>query len=142
MLGVSGFFEWRDVNKKKYPYFIKTNNSELFSLGCIYETWVDKNTGELHNTFSIITTVANPLMEKIHNVKKRMPLIIAEEDERKWVDPSTGIDEIRSLIKPYNESEMTAYTISQAANSARANRNVPEILNAVNYPELALLDTI
>lgn len=71
-----------------------------------------------------------------------MPLIIAEEDERKWVDPSTGIDEIRSLIKPYNESEMTAYTISQAANSARANRNVPEILNAVNYPELALLDTI
>lgn len=142
LLGVSGFFEWRDVNKKKYPYFIKTNNSELFSLGCIYETWVDKNTGELHNTFSIITTVANPLMEKIHNVKKRMPLIIAEEDERKWVDPSTGIDEIRSLIKPYNESEMTAYTISQAANSARANRNVPEILNAVNYPELALLDTI
>lgn len=71
-----------------------------------------------------------------------MPLIIAEEDERKWVDPSTCIDEIKSLIKPYNETEMTAYTISQASNSARANRNVPEILNAVNYPELALLDAI
>ncbi len=140
LLGISGFYEWRDVNKKKYPYFIKTNSSEIFSLGCIYETWVDKNTGEMHNTFSIITTPANSMMEKIHNIKKRMPLIISKEDERKWVDPVSDISEIKSLIKPYDASEMTAITISQAANSARANRNVPEIVNHVSYPELTFLD--
>jgi len=44
------------------------------------------------------------------------------------------------LIKPYDASEMTANTISQAANSARANRNVPEIVNHVSYPELTFLD--
>ncbi len=140
LLAVSGFYEWREINKKKYPYFIKTIQSEIFSLGCIYEIWADKSTGELHHTFSILTTPANPLMEKIHNVKKRMPLIIAKEEEKKWVDPNIAIDEIKSMIKPYNESDMTAHSISQTANSARVNRNVPEILNPVDYPELALFD--
>jgi putative SOS response-associated peptidase YedK len=140
LLAVSGFYEWREINKKKYPYFIKTIQSEIFSLGCIYDIWTDKSTEELHHTFSILTTPANPLMEKIHNVKKRMPLIIAKEDEKKWVDPNISIDEIKSMIKPYNESDMTAHSISQTANSARVNRNVPEILNPVDYPELALFD--
>ena len=69
-----------------------------------------------------------------------MPLIIAKEEEKKWVDPNIAIDEIKSMIKPYNESDMTAHSISQTANSARVNRNVPEILNPVDYPELALFD--
>src|SRR5665647_3754057 len=36
LLGINGFYEWRDVNKIKYPYFICTKSSDIFSLGCIY----------------------------------------------------------------------------------------------------------
>lgn len=134
LLPVSGFFEWREVDKKKYPYFIRLKGEELFSLGCIFENWVDKSTGEIKNTFSIITTPANPLMEKIHNVKKRMPLIIHRHDEAAWIDPSLTKENIKDLIKPFDEEEMSAYTISQAANNPRNHRNVPEILNRVDYP--------
>jgi len=123
----------------KYPYFIHTKSSDLFSLGCIYESWVDKTTGEIRNTFSILTTPANPLMERIHNLKKRMPLILSREDEKKWIEPNLTPDQISELIKPYPESDMNAYTVSQNVNSARNNRNVPQSMEKIDYPELSLL---
>jgi len=140
LLGINGFYEWRDFNKQKYPYLIKTKSNEMFSLGCLYENWVDKSSGEIRNTFSILTTPANPLMEKIHNLKKRMPLILKKEDEEKWIDPRLKKEEIQELIKPYDEADMSAYTVSKFANSAANNRNVPEIIEKVEYPEMNLLE--
>jgi putative SOS response-associated peptidase YedK len=125
LLGINGFYEWRDMNKVKYPHFIRTKSEAIFSLGCIYESWVDHGTGEIRNTFSVLTTHANPLMEKIHNLKKRMPLILKPQDEQKWIQPSLTPEEIKELIKPYDESDMTAFTVSRDANSARVNRNTP-----------------
>lgn len=136
LLGINGFFEWREFNNKKYPYFIRTRTEEMFSLGCIYENWADRTTGEIRNTFSILTTPANPMMENIHNLKKRMPLILKKEDESLWIDPDLKNERIKALIKPYDESDMTAYTISQKVNSAQNNRNIPEIMAGVDYPEL------
>ena len=136
LLGVTGFYEWREANKAKYPYFIHTKSNDIFSLGCVYDTWVDKTTGEIRNTFSILTTAANPLMERIHNTKKRMPLILAPQDEQKWLNPTLTPSEIASLIQPYDAEDMTAYTVSKAANNVRNNRNVPEIMERVEYGEL------
>ena len=79
IIPVTGFFEWRDFNKNKYPYLIKLKDEEIFCLAGIYDTWVNKETGELKNTFSIITTEANPLMAKIHNLKLRMPFILQKD---------------------------------------------------------------
>jgi putative SOS response-associated peptidase YedK len=135
-LPVNGFYEWRDINKIKYPYLISVKSNEMFSLGCIYESWVDKSTGELKNTFSILTTPANPLMETIHNLKKRMPLILKQEDEARWVDPMLTSAQVNDLIKPYDEADMQAYTVSQTANSVKNNRNVEETIQKVEYPEL------
>jgi putative SOS response-associated peptidase YedK len=137
LLGVSGFYEWRDVNKVKYPYFIQTKNNEIFSLGCIYDTWIDKSTGEIKNTFAILTTPANALLETIHNTKKRMPLILAPDDEKKWIDPNLTLPDIRQLIKPYSASNLHAYTVSKQVNNARNNRNIPESMLKVDYPELS-----
>jgi len=139
LLGVNGFYEWRDLNKVKYPYYIHTKSSDIFSLGCIYESWVDKTTGEIKNTFSILTTPANPLMERIHNLKKRMPLILSPEDEKRWIEPNLTRDQINELIKPYPESNMIAYTVSQNVNSGKNNRNVPQSQEKVDYPELSSL---
>lgn len=136
LLGVNGFYEWQEYKKSKYPYLIQIKSEEIFSLGCIYETWVDQSTGEIRNTFSLVTTPANPLMEKIHNLKKRMPLIIAKSDEAKWIDPSLTREEIEKLIKPYPEEDMQAFTVSKLANNVRNERNVPEIIEKVEYEEL------
>jgi len=41
----------------------------------IWDTWEDKEDGKTLNTFSIITTKANPLLARIHDSKERMPVI-------------------------------------------------------------------
>ncbi len=136
LLPVSGFYEWRDLNGLKYPYYIQSNEGEMFTLGAIYDIWLDKLTGEMLETFSIITTAANPLMEKIHNLKKRMPLIVSEKDEEKWLDRSLKREQIAELIKPFPDKVMKAHTISRNASNAGFPRNVPEITKEVIYPEL------
>ena len=136
LLNVTAFFEWRDLGGKKYPYRISLKQQGTFALGCIYDKWVDKETGEIMMTFSVLTTKANDLMEKIHNLKKRMPLIIDRNDFKKWLDPDSNKEEVIQLMQPFPSGKMTAYTIGQYANSTRNNRNIPEISSAVTYPEI------
>lgn len=136
LLGINGFYEWRLFNKKKYPYFITSARSEVFSLGCIYDSWTDKVTGKIHLTFSVITTPANPMMETIHNTKKRMPLILNSEEEKRWVSTDLSPAEIEELIKPCKDGDLRAVTISMVVNYARNNRNLPDIMKQVIYPEL------
>ena len=133
LLPVSGFYEWRNINGQKYPYFIHSAENDYFSMGSIYDTWINKETGEVRHTFSIITTVANPLMEKIHNLKKRMPLILSPEDVMKWLDPDLKPEDIKKLIKPFPDSKLEAYTISRNAGNTRINRDVPEMMERVDY---------
>ena len=137
LLGINGFYEWRQFNKAKYPYLVKVKSNDLFSLGCIYDIWVDRNTGEIKHTFSVLTTPANPLMETIHNTKKRMPLILRREDEKAWISADLSMKDTNELIRPFDQRDMEAFTISTAANNVRNNRNIPEIMNPVNYPELS-----
>lgn len=136
ILGIDGFYEWREVNKIKYPYLVKCKSEEIFSLGCIYDNWTDNQSGKTIQTFSIITTVANPLMQKIHNTSRRMPLLLDKKDEQKWLDPSLSKEQIQSLIRPYDEKDMYAYTVDRKAGNSRLDRNTPETIEPVVYPEL------
>lgn len=140
LIPVNGFFEWMDFNKKKYPHFIAVKNSPIFSLGGIYDTWTNKETGELIDTFSIVTTEANPLMARVHNLKRRMPLILPKESEMEWLRNDVSEDFIKSLMLPLDETLMDAHTISKRITSRTDNPNDPETLRPFDYPELVLLD--
>lgn len=72
----SGFFEFQHKGKEKIPYFIYPIDTPMFSMAGLYDEWLNRETGEIIQSFTIITTIANPLMEVIHNHKKRMPLIL------------------------------------------------------------------
>ncbi|MCK5678127.1 MAG: SOS response-associated peptidase [Flavobacteriaceae bacterium] len=86
-----GFYEWQWLDSKgkiKQKYEITLPNNELFTFGGIYSEWLDKTTGEIINSYSIVTTQANKLMSKIHNTKKRMPVILTKENEYNWLNNS------------------------------------------------------
>lgn len=135
---VNGFYEWREVNKKKYPYFIKLREQQAFALGGIYERWVDKSTGEIYDTTAIVTTKANPLMAKIHNVKLRMPLIFDKETMHQWIEPTLSKEQITNLMKPFDEHKMEAYTISKLITSKTDNPNQSKVKEPFEYLELML----
>ncbi|MCK4257189.1 SOS response-associated peptidase, partial [candidate division WOR-3 bacterium] len=122
-----GFFEWREFEGKKYPYFIKLSNDDAFGLAGIWDRWKNNQTGNIVNTFSIITTRANPLLEMIHNTKKRMPVILRQDDEKRWLDKDIEQEEIKSIFNPYNQDEMKAFTISKLITRKGVNTNLQEV---------------
>ncbi|UCE18429.1 MAG: SOS response-associated peptidase [Gemmatimonadota bacterium] len=133
---VDGFFEWRHVEKKKYPYYITLLEHDIFSLAGIWDAWTIPENGETIRTFSIITTAANTLMEKIHNTKKRMPVLIRRERERDWLKNEMTQDDIQSFFKPFDPEKMEAYPVSKLLSTRGANTNTPEVMQRHEYPEL------
>lgn len=107
----TGYFEWRHEGSKKIPYYIYVKDEPIFSMAGIYDTWLDKSTGEEYSTFSMITTDTNPLTDYIHNTKHRMPAILSKENEEKWLDTHLTKEEISSLLKPFDAEKMDAYVI-------------------------------
>lgn len=85
----NGFYEWQWLDskgKQKIKYEIGIGNDDLFAFAGLYSQWTNKSTGEIRYTYTMVTTEANELMSKIHNIKKRMPIILKPEDEQKWLE--------------------------------------------------------
>lgn len=133
LIPASGFFEWRTVGDKKYPYFIFPEKG-LFYFGGIYSNWLNPNTGEEIQSFSMVTTAANPMMEFIHNLKKRMPLILPDENLDSWLDEN--FSDTNALIKPYDEALMRSHTVGPLINSRTEDRNDWKVQQQHKYPEL------
>jgi putative SOS response-associated peptidase YedK len=111
LIPATGFYEWKLEGKKKIPYFIFLPNQTLFYFGGIWDRWINNSTGETIESFSIITTPANTLMEEIHNTKKRMPLIISDHFANNWLENKTNKFEISKLIVSYDTHQMSAEKI-------------------------------
>jgi putative SOS response-associated peptidase YedK len=135
----TGFFEYRSFKSRNYPYFITLAGACVFSIAGIWDGWTDRTTGETLVTFSILTVSANPFMEKIHNVKKRMPLILPAEQERRWLDGALSRGEVISLCVPCDGKLMKAHTVSRLVSSRTQDSNVPYVQKEFAYPELSAL---
>lgn len=85
----TGFFEWQwldEKGKQKQKYLVTLPNEELFTFAGLWSEWTNRHNGKKIYTYTIITTKANELMSKIHNSKKRMPVILAAESEKDWLN--------------------------------------------------------
>lgn len=90
LVPVTGFFEPHHRGKEVYPYLFTRKDRELFALAGIFQesSWVKGGRG-----FSILTIDADEETARIHNRKKRMPLIIPQEGWTQWLDPSEPMDQ-------------------------------------------------
>ncbi|HET6244849.1 MAG: SOS response-associated peptidase [Bacteroidetes bacterium] len=132
----TGFFEWQTLNNKKYPFFIYPEQDDFFSFAGIWEEWLDKETGELIKTFSILTTQANPLLTKIHNTKQRMPVILPEHLESDWLNPNISQEDVMAFCIPFDAKLMKAHTVSRLITSRTELSNVPGVQEEYKYVEL------
>jgi putative SOS response-associated peptidase YedK len=138
---VDGFFEWRHENKKSYPYYIRLKDNQPFALAGIWDRWLNHITGNELRTFSVITTEANLLMAQIHNTRKRMPVILSREVEKRWLMMDLKSDEIMSMLKPYDASAMQAYPVDRSIVKKGINTIDSSILNEKIYKDLSQLTT-
>jgi putative SOS response-associated peptidase YedK len=123
-----GFFEWQQVNTVKIPWYITLKDGKPFVFAGLYDTWRDPSDGETLRTCTIITTVANPLMEKIHNIRRRMPVILTKEHEQDWIVGEPSLLKRKKLLQPFNEADLEAYTVSPHLSSKNADPSDPRII--------------
>ncbi|WP_188050818.1 SOS response-associated peptidase [Flavobacterium sp. GP15] len=106
----NGFYEWQWLDSKgknKIKYQIGIGNEELFAFAGLYSRWNDTKSGQVINTYTMLTTHASPLMAKIHNIKKRMPIVLHPEDESKWLN----LTPVEDFAYPY-KTDLVAKQIS------------------------------
>lgn len=92
----SSFFEWHwldEKGKEKVKYQIHNSDKESFAFAGLYDSWLDKNTGEIYNSFSIVTTEADTQMKYIHNHKGRMPIMLNYDDENAWLNLDNKVED-------------------------------------------------
>jgi putative SOS response-associated peptidase YedK len=135
-----GFFEWRAHEGKKYPYYIQKVDKSIFCFAGIWDSWANKANKKTVETFSIITTDANPMLSRIHNVKKRMPVILNESDEKRWLGDDLSPAEIHKILIPYEKDDLEAYTVSKLIVKRGMDTNVPTAIKEFEYKGLPALN--
>lgn len=88
ILPVTGFYEWKWLDgkgKRKEKYLIQINRQEVFGLAGLYSSWIEPEEEREIYSFTLLTTQANDIMAEIHNIKKRMPLMMSPELSKQWL---------------------------------------------------------
>jgi putative SOS response-associated peptidase YedK len=137
----SGFFEWRhrEPGKKgtpKYPFYVTLKDNSMFVFAGVWNTFTDRETGEIIPTYSILTTPANPLVSLVHNSKKRMPLILPPEKAMEWLSPTLSEEKIKDFFTPFDASRMKARPIARINPYLTKSNNNPEVTAYYEYQEL------
>jgi len=123
-----GFFEWQLVDQVKIPWYISLKNGDPFVFAGLCDSWRDSLSGEISRTCSIITTQANPLMEKIHNTRKRMPVILNKDLEKDWISGEPSLLKRNLMLTAHDESDLKAHTVSPRLSSPHTEPSDPRII--------------
>jgi putative SOS response-associated peptidase YedK len=116
LIPADGFYEWQKRGKTKQPYFIRARNREPFAFAGLWETWTDRDGGEIE-TAAIVTCAANKTLTPVHD---RMPVIVPPDKFDAWLD-SDKIDakQAAALAGPAPDDFFEAYEISTRVNSVK-----------------------
>ena len=112
----NGFYEWRKDGTNKVPMRIVLKDEEPFAFAGLWEVWKSPES-EWTRSCTIVTTTPNSLIEPIHN---RMPVILPQEAEATWLNPSIEDSNVlTSFFQPFPAEAMEVYEVSTAVNSPR-----------------------
>lgn len=93
------------------PYLVYLRNHQNpFAFAGIWDCWYNPVLHETVNSFSIITTSANNLIQQTGS--SRMPVILSDNESKKWIHSETELSRITAMLNQYDSKLMNAYPIS------------------------------
>ncbi len=128
IIPASGFYEWdKKSSGAKQPFYFYLKEKEVFGFAGLWEEWLDKASGELVETCTIITTEANRVLEPVHD---RMPVILKSKDYEQWLDEKQAdTNKLQNLLVPYPAKEMASHAVGKAVNSP--SNDSSELINSL-----------
>jgi putative SOS response-associated peptidase YedK len=123
-----GFYEWQLLpdGKNKQPYYITLNDQDIFGFAGLWDSSTGAD-GVTVQSCTIVTMPANRLMSEIHNVKHRMPAILARDDRDTWL--AGAPNDAFAVIKQYPDTHLVATPVSKRVNTPKNNDS--ELIAAV-----------
>lgn len=113
---VSGFYEWRHDGKAKLPHYIRIRDGLPMLFAGLWESWRSPE-GESVESFTILTTTANRLLEFIH---ERMPVILHPAECGRWLDRRlTDPTGLAGLFQPYPADLLEMWPVSPLVNTPK-----------------------
>jgi len=83
----------------------------------LWDAWKEPDGGWLQS-YTIITTDANELMEPVHN---RVPVILKPPDYDRWLSREPDERPSVDLLRPYEADKMTAHPVDPRVGNVRNN---------------------
>lgn len=103
------FFEGPKNEKLSTPFLVFRRDCAWMSLAGISNTVVDEKTGELIETFAILTTTPNDVLQWIGH--HRSPVILSPDEEQEWLH-STGEKTYLAMLNRNENGIMNAWQIT------------------------------
>jgi putative SOS response-associated peptidase YedK len=123
LVPADAFYEWRRIDKKtKYPFAFALKSGEPYAMAGLWERWQPRE-GAALETFTILTTDPNELMEPVHN---RMPVILEPRDYSRWLEAGNRAHPPVDLLRPFPAEKMRAWPVSDRIGNVR--NNDPQLL--------------
>jgi putative SOS response-associated peptidase YedK len=121
LIPADAFYEWQRIDlKTKKPFAFVLASGGPYAFAGLWESWRPKAAADdvPLETFTILTTDPNELMEPVHN---RMPVIIDPKDYGRWLDPGDPAQPPLDLLRPYPARSMKSWPVSNRVGNVRNN---------------------
>lgn len=116
LIPTDGFYEWASgAGSGKQPYLLALADGNCFAFAGLWEGW-RRPDGEIHRSFTIITTAAIAELEDLHH---RMPVILPPDRYATWLDPDLPLDAAQALLQPYRQQAISRLAVGPGVNNAR-----------------------
>jgi putative SOS response-associated peptidase YedK len=98
LVPADSFYEWHKIRPKNNPkYEIALEGGKPFAFAGLWGAWHNPETGDWLQSFTIITTDPNELMQSIHT---RMPVILHPKEYDHWLDREVPERPPLDLLRP------------------------------------------
>ena len=108
IIPADSFFEPNWETGKHIPWLFRRADGELWGLAGLWNTWTDKESGEIHESYTMLTINADshPLMSRMHRPDPKRPpelqdkpsvVPIALTDVAAWL--SGTVEEAKALVQ-------------------------------------------
>ena len=107
-----GFYEWRTEARGKTPWYISLASGAPCAFAGLWESWRDRESGEVLHTCAIVTTAAQGPLAQLHD---RTPVVLVPATAERWLAGDAALLGDVTAIPP----ALRAWPVDRRVNNAR-----------------------
>ena len=113
---ITGYYEWKRGERAKLPYYISGAQHTGLLLAGLWDSYRDKDTGEVLESCAVVTAAAHQSLSEVHH---RQPVFLSPDEARRWLDHDLPVADLGELMFPRLAMPLQIDPVSTHVNNAR-----------------------